>query len=97
MQTERRIYVVCLALAALISVAAAFYTLRWWRAGSDGPVIVALGLGALANATVAFMCWRALQGHRPPGGGGLTIMMRLFGAGIFLALFGPRLFAALTR
>lgn len=97
MQTERRVYLACLALSILIAGSAAVHAVRWWRSGSDWPIPAALGLGALGNAAVAYMAWHALHGHRPTGRGRLALLMKLLSASIFLTLFGPRLLASLTR
>jgi hypothetical protein len=43
------------------------------------------------------MAWRALNGTRPVEGDPTSVALKVLSVGIFLSLFGPRIWAALKH
>jgi len=97
MSFERKVYLVCLILCVPVAFGALAALYWMWSIGAPASLLVGLSLGIVCNLLVGYMAWRALNGTRPVEGDPISVALKVFSVGIFLSLFGPRIWAALNR
>lgn len=93
MPSERKVYTWCLALALLGTSGGACFLLWSWSIGAPPWLLIGLVLALVSMSLTGYMAWRALHGIRPAEGDWIAVALKLLSAGIFLSLFGPRLWA----
>jgi site-specific recombinase len=97
MTLERKVYAWCLALAVLGTIVGACF-LGWsWSIGAPAWLLIGLVLVLVSMSLTGYMAWRALHGIRPAEGDRIFIALKLLSVGIFLSLFGPRLWAVFHK
>ena len=97
MSFERKVYRVCLVLCVPVGLGALVVLYWMWSIGAPASLLVGLSLAIVFNLLVGLMTWRALNGARPVEGDPISIALKVLSAAIFLAFFGPRIWAALKR
>jgi hypothetical protein len=76
----------------------ALVVLHWaWSIGAPASLLLGLSSAIVFDLLVGFMAWRALNGARPVEGDPISVALKVLSVGIFLSLFGPRIWAALHR
>lgn len=97
MSPERKVYAICLALASLGTIGGVYFLWRVLSTGAPAWLLIGLVLALVALSLTGYMAWRALNGMRPAPGDPINIALKLLSVGIFLALFGPLIWAAVHK
>lgn len=97
MSFERKVYLGGVTLCVPVAFGALAMLYWTWSIGAPASLLVGLSLGIVSNLLVGYMAWRALNGTRPVEGDAISIALKVLSVGIFLSLFGPRIWAALNR